>query len=79
MKKPAASAHAPQVGAPDPELKTSPIFDDGDDLLSLDRELEESVCYFNNAHYAHGQHVTSGDELLYCQHGVWLRKSEGSH
>lgn len=80
MKKPVKSAHAPQVGAPDPELKTSPIFDEGDDdLLSLDRELEEGACYFNNARYAHGQHVACGDELLYCERGVWLRKAEGSH
>lgn len=79
MKKPVKSGHAPQVGAPDPELKTSPIFDEDDDELSLDRELEEGVCYFNNARYAHAQYVTSGDELLYCQRGVWLRKAEGSH
>ena len=40
--------HIPKVGAPDPELKNSPIFDDVDaDFLSLDMELESGVCYFN--------------------------------
>jgi len=34
-------ANAPQVGAPDPEMKNSPIFDSADfDSLSLAPELE---------------------------------------
>lgn len=68
----------PQVGAPDPELKTSPIFDDEDrEGLSLDTELEEGYCYFNNRIYRLGDYVCSGDELLRCEeHGVWIR--EGS-
>ena len=37
-----AKQQAPKVGAPDPELKNSPIFDSTDsDELSLDLELEE--------------------------------------
>lgn len=68
------------MSAPDPELKTSPIFDEEDDeLLSFDRELEESVCFFNDVSYADGQHVQSGDDLLCCEHGVWLRKAERRH
>lgn len=68
----------PHVGAPDPELKNSPIFDEeDDDYLSLDLELEASVCYFNGESYAIGQYVCSGDELLRCEErGVWKR--EGS-
>ena len=68
----------PHVGAPDPELKNSPIFDEEDnDYLSLDLELEASVCYFNGEPYAIGQYVCSGDELLRCEErGVWKR--EGS-
>ncbi len=80
MKKTVKTLHAPHVGAPDPELKTSPILDEEDDeLLSLDRELEEAVCFFNSVSYADGQHVLSGDELLCCERGVWLRKAERSH
>jgi hypothetical protein len=40
--------HVTQVGAPDPELRNSPIFDEYEDL-SLDLELESGACYFNNA------------------------------
>jgi hypothetical protein len=68
--------HLPQVGAQDPELNTSPIFDEYADV-SLDLELEAGACYFNNATYPIGQYVLSGDELLQCEdRGVWVRKGE---
>ncbi len=70
------TAHAPQVGAPDPELKSSPIFDDEDEL-SLDAELESDACYFNDTAYPIGQYVRSGSELLHCEgRGVWVRTGE---
>lgn len=71
-------AHTPQVGAPDPERRTSPIFDDDDnEELSLDLELETGVCYFNDVAYAIGQYVRSGSELLRCEErGVWVREGE---
>jgi hypothetical protein len=79
MKKSVKTPHAPHVGAPDPELKTSPILDEEDEeLLSLDRELEEAACFFNGTRYADGQHVMSGDGLLCCERGVWVRKAERS-
>ncbi len=71
--------HEPaKVGAPDPELKNSPIFDDSDnDYLSLDLEIEAGACYFNGLSYRIGQYVCSGNELLRCEEkGVWIR--EGS-
>lgn len=69
-------AHIPQVGAPDPELNTSPIFDD-DEEISLDLELEAGVCYFNNVTYPIGQYLLSGSELLHCEErGVWVRKGD---
>ena len=73
-----SQGNKPQVGAPDPELKTSPIFDDADhEFLSLDAELEEGLCYFNGQTYGLGDYVCSGDELLRCEtYGVWIR--EGS-
>ncbi len=70
------NGHVLQVGAPDPELRTSPIFDEYADL-SLDLEIEAGTCYFNNVAYAMGQYLLSGDELLHCEErGVWVRKGE---
>ena len=66
----------PQVGAPDPELNTSPIFDE-DDEISLDLELETGVCYFNGTAFRVGDYVTSGNELLHCEErGVWILRGE---
>ena len=69
---------APVVGAPDPELPNSPIFDEASDeflSLDLDLELETGACYFNGTAYPLGQYVCSGDELLHCEgRGVWIRE-----
>ncbi len=68
--------HLPDVGAPDPEKKTSPILDE-DEEFSLDLELESGACYFNDVAYPIGQWVRSGSELLHCaERGLWLRKGE---
>lgn len=65
-----------QVGAPDPERRTSPILDEYEEL-SLDMELESGACYFNDAAYPIGAYVRSGSELLHCEErGVWVRKGE---
>jgi len=68
----------PQVGAPDPEHKTSPIVDENEELsLDLGLELESGGCYFNGLAYSIGQFVRSGSELLHCEErGVWVRKGE---
>jgi hypothetical protein len=70
------TAHPPMVGAPDPELRNSPIFDEtSDEFLSLDLEIESGACYFNGESFAIGDYVCSGDELLHCEErGVWVRK-----
>lgn len=62
------------VGAPDPELECSPV---------MDSEVEEgefagvdagaNVCYFNGIRYPSGEYIRSGDELLRCEDGVWVR------
>jgi hypothetical protein len=68
--------HVNQVGAPDPELKNSPIFDEYADI-SLDQELETGGCYFNNAAFPVGQYLLSGSELLHCEgRGIWVRRGE---
>ena len=71
-----SSSNMQKVGAPDPELKNSPIFDDEDaDYLSLDLELESGCCYFNGESFAIGDYVCSGDEMLRCEErGVWVRE-----
>jgi hypothetical protein len=72
----AKTAGTPQVGAPDPEHRTSPILDENEEL-SLDTELEAGVCWFNGTAYPLGQYVRSGDELLRCEgRGVWVRAGE---
>ena len=70
------TSHVTQVGAPDPELRTSPIFDEYEEL-SLDLELESGACYFNNRVYPVGQYLLCGSELLHCEaRGIWVRKGE---
>ncbi len=63
-----------QVGAADPELRTSPIFDDAEEsFLSLDYELESPFCYFNSESFIIGQFVCSGQQMLKCNgRGVWV-------
>ena len=70
------TASHPQVGAPDPDLRTSQIFDDADrQELSLDADLEVGVCFFNDRVYRLGDYVCSGDELLCCEeYGIWVRQ-----
>ena len=69
--------HIAQVGAPDPELKNSPILDEFDEELPYELELETGVCYFNNVAYRLGEYVLSGSEVLHCQErGVWVRTGE---
>lgn len=70
--------HAPAVGSPVPDLNTSPIIEEtADDYETLGTATpEDNLCYFNNIAYPNGQFVCSGDELLRCIAGGWLR--EGS-
>ncbi len=69
--------HIPQVGAPDPERRNSPILDEEDEELATEIEVETGVCYFNDQEYPLGSYVRSGDELLRCEErGVWVRVGE---
>jgi len=73
--------HATQVGAPDPEHRTSPIYAREEaEELSLDFELETRACYFNDTRYKIGDYVRSGEELLHCEErGIWVRKREDEY
>ena len=67
----------PYVGAPDPELHTSPIMEETDeDFEVIAQEVEEhALCYFNGVTYPSGQFVCSGSsELLRCEKGTWVRE-----
>ena len=62
------------VGVPDPEHETSPIIDsevDEGEFAGLDESVQ--VCYFNGVSFASGDYVRSGDDVLRCENGVWVR------
>lgn len=66
----------PNVGAPDPEKRNSVIIDESaaDDLDGVDPDsVEFASCEFNSVNYPSGRYVCSGDEMLRCEKGKWLR------
>lgn len=65
-----------EVGAPDPELRNSPVFDDtAQDSSTYEFDVESSLCYFNDLGYRIGDYICSGAELLHCEErGIWVRK-----
>ncbi|KAF0192773.1 MAG: hypothetical protein FD165_543 [Gammaproteobacteria bacterium] len=68
--------HPESVGAPDPELRTSPIMEEMDeDREVLAQEAEDTgVCYFNDIAYTLGNYVCTGSgELLRCDGGMWVQ------
>ncbi|MCW8917240.1 MAG: hypothetical protein OQL08_00270 [Gammaproteobacteria bacterium] len=68
--------HATQVGAPDPERRNSPILDESaaDEQDGSDQEvLIAATCHFNAVAFEDGALICSGDELLRCERGAWLR------
>ena len=64
----------PQVGAPDPELRNSPIADEEDEETDVVRQQlpGAAVCYFNGTSYPNGAYVASGSQVLRCSYGVWI-------
>lgn len=64
------------VGAPNFEMKTSPILDEDEEFDVLSQELEEfPSCHFNDVLYQSGTYVCSGSgALLCCEKGLWVRK-----
>lgn len=66
----------PQVGAPDPELATSPILDE-DEREDIEPEVASAFCVFNGVNFRVGDYVVSGSELLRCEPpGLWVRQGE---
>jgi hypothetical protein len=66
--------HTEDVGAPDPELKTSPIAEENDEETEVLRQEDpgEAVCFFNNKSYKTGSYVKSGTSILKCVYGLWV-------
>ena len=65
----------PQVGAPDPERRNSPIQTDPEQSFELLREQvgdEAAGCYFNGSQYGEGRRVMSGSTCLRCERGIWV-------
>ena len=67
-----------QVGAPDPEKRTSLIAQENSDEFALVgmEAPEVPYCHFNDTTYPEGEPVCSGDQLLVCRAGIWY--PEGS-
>ncbi|MDH5611117.1 MAG: DUF1496 domain-containing protein [Gammaproteobacteria bacterium] len=65
--------HTQDVGAPDPELNTSPIADENSSESEVLRQEMpgEPVCYFNNRSFPTGTYIKSGTSLLKCVYGIW--------
>lgn len=66
---------APQVGAADPERRSSPFASDPEESFELIREQvgdEAPGCYFNDVLYTDGSYVLSGDTYLRCERGIWV-------
>ncbi len=75
VTKRAELEQAPQVGAPDPERRNSPIQTDPEQSFELLREQvgdEAAGCYFNDQLYAEGSYVLSGSTYLRCERGIWV-------
>lgn len=71
--------NVPTVGAMDPELRNSPVVQEGDEDAEVVRLQVPGapVCYFNGREYANGSWVRSGDQLLRCRYGVWVEEGPG--
>ena len=68
-----------QVGAADPERRTSPIHTDPEQSFELLREQvgdEAAGCYFNDVRYPEGTRVKSGSACLRCERGIWVEVGE---
>jgi hypothetical protein len=66
--------HTADVGSPDPELKTSPIAEEGNEHTDVLRQEVpgEAHCYFNDKSYDNGTFVKSGTSILKCDYGIWV-------
>ena len=71
--------HTSDVGAPDPDLNTSPIADENSEDTDALRQLVpgEPVCFFNDRSFAHDDCIKSGASILKCDYGIWIPVAPG--
>ncbi|MCG6938243.1 MAG: hypothetical protein LJE83_08755 [Gammaproteobacteria bacterium] len=73
--------HITDVGAPDPELNTSPIVDESgedEDIETLRQQVPgEPVCYFNDKSFHSGTYIKSGTSVFRCDYGLWIPAGPG--
>ena len=75
MFQPAVGLH-PQMGTPDPELETSPIVGEDEDM-KVEPNVRGGACTFNGAGFRIGDFVRSGTGPLRCEApGVWVHEGE---
>ena len=61
------------VGAQDPELRNSPVWESDEESEALREEGPgEPVCFFNDKAYSHNTVIQSGTGLFRCDHGIWV-------
>ena len=66
--------HTIDIGAADPELNTSPIAEENDELTDILRQQVpgEPMCFFNNQGFTNGDYIISGSTRLKCDYGIWI-------
>ena len=65
-----------QVGAPNPELETSPIVGEEDDE-EVEPNVTGGACYFNGVAFPFAEFDLSASDLMRCElPGVWVREGE---
>jgi hypothetical protein len=62
------------VGAIDPELKTSPVAEElsEDSYTPGQQTTDDVVCFFNGEAFKTGEFVRSGTTMLQCRNGMWI-------
>lgn len=62
------------LGAPDPELKNSPVaWETDEDSETLRGSIGgDALCYFNGSSYTNGTLIRSGGTVLRCERGIWV-------
>jgi hypothetical protein len=69
----ASSAGTPDVGAIDPQLKTSPVLEQtAEEPYGPRQAVAGDACFFNGERFATGEFVRSGPVVLECRGGLWV-------
>lgn len=66
------------LGAQDPELKSSPVAWELDEDTEALRETVagDALCHFNGRTFSHGATIRSGSTILRCDRGIWIPEED---